>query len=104
VATLIRCGICKEEIKKGRWKGLFKHVYLYHNEYYGDVQKWVEATTPSEAESEPTMDRIERALLRTGQFVFPNSESTNSSVHDIVTARYIGGKGVGFERGTGAQQ
>jgi len=76
VAKPIRCGICKEEITKGRWKGLFKHVYLYHNEYYGDVKKWIEETTPTEDETMPTMDRIERSLLKKGWFVLPTTETS----------------------------
>lgn len=68
---LLRCVLCGEEIKRGRWRGLAKHVYMYHKEYYGDVTKWIIATTPLESETRPTMDRIEYALLKTGQYILP---------------------------------
>jgi len=92
---LLRCGICGEEITRGRWRGLLKHVYLYHREYYGTVKDWIEATTPTERDTAPTMERIERNFQRTGQYVFPGGQSGSTKEQhlfkDIVTGKDVRG-------------
>jgi len=73
---LLRCNICGKEIVKGRWRGLIAHVNLQHHEYHGNLIRWIISTTPNYFSTTPTMDRIERALLKTNQFVMPTDRNT----------------------------